>query len=229
MDGSSSGIYFTPATTQPDHFVLYLQGGGWCNDQKSCESRCGTRKNGKCSGGLATSTVWANTQYLAGLFSTSANKTALPGANKAYLRYCTGDAHMGNRDASAASFGFNFHGSRTVAAALSLLVNEHGLGSKPGQTLLFGGELTATAAAAHHTQRHQSFPEWQRKPARKDGVATFPPQRTARCWHKSQVLTASPGGSAGGRGAMANLDYLPGLLSDMNVASAPRVLGFPDS
>ena len=147
MDGSSSGIYFTPATTQPDHFVLYLQGGGWCNDQKSCESRCGTRKNGKCSGGLATSTVWANTQYLAGLFSTSANKTALPGANKAYLRYCTGDAHMGNRDASAASFGFNFHGSRTVAAALSLLVKEHGLGSKPGQTLLFGGELTATAAA----------------------------------------------------------------------------------
>ena len=175
MDGSSSGIYFAPATTQPDHFVLYLQGGGWCNDQKSCESRCGKRTNGKCSGALATSSVWQKTQRMAGLFSTSDNKTALPGANKAYLHYCTGDAHMGNRDASAASFDFNFHGSRTVAAALSLLVKEHGLGSKPGQTLLFGG------------------------------------------------------GSAGGRGAMANLDYLPGLLSDMKVASAPRVLGFPDS
>jgi hypothetical protein len=96
MDGSSSGIYFTPATTQPDHFVLYLQGGGWCNDQESCESRCGRRENGHCSGGLATSTVWQETQSMAGLFSTSENKTALPGANKAYLRYCTGDAHMGN-------------------------------------------------------------------------------------------------------------------------------------
>ena len=175
MDGSSSGIYFTPATTQPDYYVLYLQGGGWCNDKTSCSSRCGKRTNGRCSGGLATSTVWTETVSMAGLFSTSANKTALPGANKAYLRYCTGDAHMGNRDASENTFGFNFHGSRTVAAALSLLVKEHGLGSKPGQTLLFGG------------------------------------------------------GSAGGRGVMANLDFLPGLLSDMKVASAPRVLGFPDS
>lgn len=175
MDGSSSGIYVTPATTQHDHYVLYLQGGGWCADQKSCESRCGTRTDGLCSGTLASSSGWTPTVSMAGLFSTSANKTALPGAHKAYLRYCTGDAHMGNRDASDASFGFNFHGSRTVAAALLLLVREHGLGSKPGQTLLFGG------------------------------------------------------GSAGGRGVMANLDFLAGLLSDMQVAAIPRVLGFPDS
>jgi O-palmitoleoyl-L-serine hydrolase len=176
MDGSSSGIYFAPATSQPDYYVLYLQGGGWCNDQNSCTSRCGSRTAaGRCSGAHATSTVWEETVSKAGLFSTSPNKTPLPGANKAFLRYCTGDAHMGNRDASAQTFGFNFHGSRTVAAALSLLVEQHGLGSRPGQTLLFGG------------------------------------------------------GSAGGRGAMANLDFLPGLLRDMPVASAPRVLGFLDS
>ena len=177
MDGSSSGIYFAPATTQPDHYVLYLEGGGWCNDEKSCESRCGSRPNGtSCSQPLASSTVWGKTQSMVGLFSTSANKTTLPGANKAYLRYCTGDAHMGDRDASADSFNFNFHGSRTVKAAISLLVKEYGLGSKPGHTLLFGG------------------------------------------------------GSAGGRGVMANLDFIPGLLSAMpQVSSPPRVLGFPDS
>ena len=175
MDGSSSGIYFTPATSQPDYYVLYLQGGGWCNDQKSCVARCGTLSGGRCDHALATSTVWTNTVSMGGLFSTNPNKTALSGANKAYLRYCTGDAHMGNRDASAQTFGFNFHGSRTVAAALSLLVRQYRLGSSPGQTLLFGG------------------------------------------------------GSAGGRGVMANLDFLPGLLTDMKVAWAPRVLGFPDS
>lgn len=176
MDGSSSGIYFTPATSQPDFYVLYLEGGGWCNDQDSCTSRCGQRaRNGRCSHPLATSTVWTETLSMAGLFSTNARKTALPGANKAYLRYCTGDAHMGNRDASGKTFNFNFHGSRTVAAALSLLARVHGLGSKPGQTLLFGG------------------------------------------------------GSAGGRGVMANLDFLPGLLEDMELPSVPRVLGFPDS
>ena len=165
MDGSSSGIYFAPATSQPDYYVLYLQGGGWyaatqhalslspspplsrssdtaalpwrrCNDKPSCTSRCGKRTGGKCSGALASSSVWQETVSTAGLFSTSAEKTALPGAHKAYLRYCTGDAHMGNRDASEETFGFNFHGSRTVAAALSLLVKEHGLGSKPGQVTL---------------------------------------------------------------------------------------------
>jgi hypothetical protein len=202
MDGTSSGIYFAAATTQPDYYVLYLQGGtqvavsvlaicmacshlvgagGWCNDKQSCDSRCGTRGGtGHCSGSLASSSVWAKTQSEAGLFSTSASKSPLPGANKAFLRYCTGDAHMGNRDASAGSFNFNFHGSRTVRAALSLLVSKHGLGAQPGQTLLFGG------------------------------------------------------GSAGGRGVMANLDFVPGLLRAMMTADGtavhpPRVLGFPDS
>ena len=175
MDGSSSGIYFAPATAQTDKYVLYLQGGGWCSDEASCQQRCGARIKGRCSGALASSAAWPAVQSMSGLFSTSPAKTPLPGANKAYLRYCTGDAHMGNRNASAASFGFNFHGQRTVRAALSILVKAHGLGSKPGHTLLFGG------------------------------------------------------GSAGGRGAMVNLDFVPGLLADMGAASAPRVLGFPDS
>ena len=83
---------------------------------------------------------------------------------------------MGNRDASAESFDFHFKGQKTIEAALATLVKEHGLGAKPGQTLLFGG------------------------------------------------------GSAGGRGAMANLDFIDGILSErLHVASAPRVLGFPDS
>jgi hypothetical protein len=58
MDGSASGFYWAPATTQPDEYVLYLQGGVWCYDEASCASRCGTKSaSGTCSGGLASSSV----------------------------------------------------------------------------------------------------------------------------------------------------------------------------
>ena len=80
MDGSSSGIYFAPATTQTDKYVLYLQGGGWCNDKASCQQRCGARIQGRCSGALASSAAWPPVATMAGLFSTSPAKTPLPGA-----------------------------------------------------------------------------------------------------------------------------------------------------
>ena len=76
MDGSSSGIYFAPATTQPDHYVLYLQGGGWCNDEASCKLRCGIRFNdGKCTGQLATSTRWASAHWASTVFPSSRRRT----------------------------------------------------------------------------------------------------------------------------------------------------------
>jgi hypothetical protein len=73
MDGSGLGFYFAPATTQPDQYIVYLQGGGWCYDQASCEGRC-NRKAGVCTGGLATSTVWETTQNMTGLFSAAVSR-----------------------------------------------------------------------------------------------------------------------------------------------------------
>jgi sodium-dependent dicarboxylate transporter 2/3/5 len=43
MDGTSSGYYYAPATEQPEIYVLFLQGGGWCYDEVSCAKRCGTQ------------------------------------------------------------------------------------------------------------------------------------------------------------------------------------------
>jgi hypothetical protein len=57
---------------------------------------------------------------MTGLFNSLPAKSPLSGANKAYLRYCTGDAHMGNRAASADSFGWNFKGQKTIEAALAI-------------------------------------------------------------------------------------------------------------
>lgn len=103
MDGSPSGIYLSPATTQPDQFVLYLQGGGWCYDETSCTQRCGTRNGSSCSGGLASSTVWGPNVTLAGLFNSLPSMSPLSGATKAYLRYCVSRAptHMVHMDPCA--------------------------------------------------------------------------------------------------------------------------------
>ena len=181
MDGSSGGVYVAPATTQPTYFVLYLEGGGWCWDEKTCAGRCGNGCAGPGSSaacqnctGIGSSKKWGPTQNLTGVFSSSPAQSPLSGAHKFYLRYCTSDAHMGSRGASAGSLGWHFRGQHTIAAALDLMVKQHGLGSAPGHTVLFGG------------------------------------------------------GSAGGRGAMSNLDYIAPQLEALG-AKGVKVMGFPDS
>lgn len=105
----------------------------------------------------------------AGLFSPLRDEL-LANANKAYVRYCTSDAHMGNNE----SFGYQFRGSVVVQAVLRDLVATHGLG---------GG--------------------------------------------KNRDLVIFGGGSAGSRGAMVHLDYVPEMLG--SAASNVDVVGFLDS
>jgi hypothetical protein len=45
----------------------------------------------------------------------------------------------GDAPASSATFGFTFRGSRVVAAVITSLMNDKGMGSAPGTRLLFGG------------------------------------------------------------------------------------------
>jgi hypothetical protein len=51
----------------------------------------------------------------------------------------TSDIWSGDAPASAATFGYNFRGSRVVAAVINGLMQTQGMGSVPGGRLLFGG------------------------------------------------------------------------------------------
>ena len=64
MDGTSSGYYWAEATTQPEIYVLYLQGGNWCYDEASCADRCGARSGANCSNPLAGSSTWPEWRYV---------------------------------------------------------------------------------------------------------------------------------------------------------------------
>ena len=99
MDGTSSGYYWSEATTQPTIYVLYLQGGNWCYDEDSCSQRCGPRSGSNCSNPLAGSNSWPEWRYAGGLLSSSPSVSPVSGAHKAFLGYCTSDGHMGDADA----------------------------------------------------------------------------------------------------------------------------------
>lgn len=170
-DGTAAGYYWKPAASAAANstWIFYLEGGGWCFSEESCQERCGPPSAPNTHDPLCSSASWPQELPVGGLFW-PANDTFLQSANKVFVHYCTSDGHMG----SAEQFGFHFHGADVVQAVLTDMVETQGLGSRSSpDVLLFGG------------------------------------------------------GSAGARGAMVHLDYVPEMLGA--VASNVEVVGFLDS
>lgn len=168
-DGSPSGYYWKAGRTDTRTWIVDLEGGGWCTDEKECKKRCASGKKPE-DGAMCTSRGWpAEMSYEGGLMAPR-NDSTLYGANKAFVKYCTSDAHMGNADA----FGMKFRGVVVVQAVLNEMVRR-GLGQG--------------------TQRHR---------------------------------LVFGGQSAGGRGAMVNLDYVVEMLGPVAGANTD-VFGLLDS
>ena len=66
-----------------------------------------------------------------GIFATDGS-SAWGTANRAYVKYCSSDLWTGDVAASDATFGWNFRGSRIVAATITHLMDNKGLGSAIG-------------------------------------------------------------------------------------------------
>ena len=73
-----------------------------------------------------------------GIFATDGS-SAWGNANRVYVKYCSSDIWSGDAPASNNTFGYTFRGSRIVTAVMNGLMQNQGLGSTPGQRLLFGG------------------------------------------------------------------------------------------
>ena len=99
-----------------------------------------------------------------GIFDTHPQHNPLSGANKFFLPYCTSDGHMGSRDPSAETFGWQFRGQHTVSAALEVMVKQHGLGSKPGHKLLFGGGSAGSRGGMASESLITSLPRFKMAP-----------------------------------------------------------------
>lgn len=78
-DGSPSGYYFVPGSTQADVWLVYLEGGMWCYDQFSCNYRF------KNAGYSMSSKTWKDSFKQGGIFEDNAVKSPIAGANKIFV------------------------------------------------------------------------------------------------------------------------------------------------
>ena len=81
LDGSSPGYYYKQGTV--NSFVMWFEGGGWCNSLENCYDRSTTR--------LGSSTTWSPTATFEGILNE--NSTVNPDFcawSTVYVKYCDG-------------------------------------------------------------------------------------------------------------------------------------------
>lgn len=153
-DGSPAGYYFAPYFTpepasaaEPETtWLVYLEGGGWCSDDGSCQNRCGSPDN-PYTNSVCSSKEWHKEEYLSGIFWPDSETAATKACNKAFVRYCTSDGHMGNGEGN----GWKFRGAVVVQETLNDLVKNRGLGAGPKRhKLIFGGGSAGARGAMVH-------------------------------------------------------------------------------
>ena len=131
-DGSPSGFYFQPATTKPNNWILHLEGGWWCWDDKTCVGRANS------SPGMVSSKTWPSTRSPGGIFNVNAQDfPEWAGANLVYMPYCTSDAWAGDGEGVVNGTQWPFRGRAVVDAVFTTLFGR--LKTDAPQEVLFSG------------------------------------------------------------------------------------------
>ncbi len=119
LDGSPAG-YYSSLNAASDVWVIYMQGGGNCYTVEDCSSRAKTR--------LGSSASWESTYSGQGAISRDCSfNPDFCEANHVYVRYCSGDAHRGQR--TEPYQGFYISGHNNFKAIVSDLLASTPLGS----------------------------------------------------------------------------------------------------
>jgi len=160
MDGSMTGYYIRKGS-DPNLFVIYLQGGGSCTDPVKCNARVNTN--------LGSSINYPLTRKGITFQNAACNKNPLfCKASAVFIPYCSSDGHMGTAAKSDESWGYYFEGRLNFKAITERLASENGL---------------------HDTN--------------------------------DEMMVLVTGNSAGGRGALMNVDWLQEQLPLATVKTAP--------
>ena len=129
-DGTESGYYFSPAseTAHERKWLVWLQGGALCADEKGCTARMENTPD------WMSSAAWPDSHEYSGVLEQS--DPTFGGWNQAVVEYCTSDLYLGDREASAETFNWHFRGQRVVKAVLKSLQAK---GLRSGDTLVLSG------------------------------------------------------------------------------------------
>ncbi|CAH0683136.1 unnamed protein product [Spodoptera exigua] len=146
-DGSPAGYYFRRGSNS-DHWVVYLEGGGYCWDTASCNARWRRRP------ALMSSTRWPKARRAPALLSADAAANPLwHDSNHVLLPYCSSDMWAGTRSTRHTSGGFVFAGRLIVRAVLADLFR-HGL---TGRMLLVGSSAGGAGVMLHADAARRSL------------------------------------------------------------------------
>jgi len=134
LDGSPAAFYFRPGfSTGVNKWLLFHEGGGWCNSLEDCLGRSKTD--------LGSSKGYGPTMNIGGgYFSTNETENPLMyNWNMVYLKYCDGGSFSGNNETVSVVSGTNiyFRGFRNLRAYHAELATNHGLMS--GTDFMIGG------------------------------------------------------------------------------------------
>ncbi|XP_067951543.1 palmitoleoyl-protein carboxylesterase NOTUM-like isoform X2 [Watersipora subatra] len=126
MDGTTAGYYIRKKSGSK-RWLLFLDGGHYCFDKRSCRSRSDNTPN------MTSSTYWPLTKEGSGILSWNPEENPfLYSANVVYVPYCSSDAFAGNNTKN----GMYFMGANIVEEVVKDLYN-HDL--QQGEKLFFAG------------------------------------------------------------------------------------------
>ncbi|OWR43651.1 hypothetical protein KGM_209171 [Danaus plexippus plexippus] len=138
-DGSPAGYYIRRGSNSR-HWVLYLEGGGYCWDAGSCGARWTRRP------GLMSSTRWPRARRAPALLSSDPQANPLwHASNHVLLPYCSSDMWAGTRLHTRTNGSFAFVGHLIVRSVLNELLH---LGLA-GRLLLVGSSAGGTGVMLH--------------------------------------------------------------------------------
>ena len=140
-DGTPFGFEFRKSPSASKNWVIYLEGGGMCEDNaKSCVGRPSTHTS---TSSQADRSIFESAR--GGIFSTDSSKNSqFHDANLVFAHYCSSDGWSGataeRRPVSADINGWYFSGKHNVRETVRILKQRYGLDDNDSSTkVLFAG------------------------------------------------------------------------------------------
>ncbi|KMQ96135.1 protein notum-like protein [Lasius niger] len=130
-------------------WIMYLEGGWYCYDQKSCRARWMRVRH------LMTSTQWPETRDVGGILSPNPDENPFFwGANHVFVPYCTSDSWSGTRAFRAPDDMFSFMGAEIVSQIVRDLVP---LGLENASAFLLAGSSAGGTGVMLNLDRVQNL------------------------------------------------------------------------
>ncbi|XP_073990486.1 palmitoleoyl-protein carboxylesterase notum isoform X2 [Rhodnius prolixus] len=147
-DGSPAG-YYLRRSIGSQRWIVFLEGGWYCYDDQSCNSRWNRMQH------LMSSKLWPEHRNVGGILSTNPEENPhWWNANHVFLPYCTSDSWTGRRITPTASGEFSFMGAIIIEQVIRELIP---MGLANGTTLILAGSSAGGAGVMLNLEEVQNI------------------------------------------------------------------------